>query len=60
MDYKNSMWGDYSPTPAAPQAAVDSSTNTDAMVASMGQVPGHDNLADIKVEGDVGGAKPQS
>jgi len=87
MKYQNSMWGDYSPTPAveqigvqievdnAPemavtssQMAVSSSMTTEAMLASLGEVPGFNNAdgTDVDgkpnsaVEGDVGGARPQS
>lgn len=68
MDYKNSMWGDYSPTPASPQAAVDGSQDTQAMLAGLGEVPGFNNAdgqdvdgkPNSAVEGDVGGARPQS
>jgi len=54
------MMGDYSPTPAAPQPAVDGSQDTDSMLAGLGTVPGFDNMASSKTEGDVGGARPQS
>ena len=60
MDYKNSMWGDYSPTPAAPQPATDASQDTQAMVAGMPGLPGYTDAANSKVEGDVGGARAQS
>ena len=60
MEFKNSMMGDYSPTPASPQAAVDNSKDTDSMLAGLGTVPGFDDTANTKVEGDVGGARAQS
>ena len=88
MKYQNSMWGDYSPTPAveqigaqievdnAPEMAVTaqqmatdpSCTTTEDMMAAMGTVPGFNNADgnDVNgkpnsvVEGDVGGARPQS
>lgn len=44
----------------ASQVAVSSSMTTEAMIASLGKVPGFSNDASTAVEGDVGGARTQS